>query len=853
MDVLLARLRRQLLLFLLLLPLWIQAVAQTAVTRDTNGMRCGDTLKMLRLEYADAGVSGRGVTWDFSRLGVTDGNYVVPIFCHEGKVVQAECGFLFKYNTSGDTLSIACIENALQKTSYSRPILSLTYPFSFGNSVTADFCGIGRYCDTYVLSEQGVAKSEADAEGILILFDCDTLYNVLRVHEHRQSAIALSKDDADADTMCMERVEDIYSWYAGGFRYPVFKTVSYHYSSSGCIVSSGNYSLRSIRQLKEISVWDTSRNDRMHSKKFRLRHSGEPRFFLNEIDIFSFADKEDTADTVFIGKYKFTYNDGDKLPGNYATTAADHWGYYNQREYTLADCNRADFYNLRNPNSATMQYGSLRSMTYPTGGTTVLEYEPHDYSHYISDTRDKLIEKDSIAGGLRIKRITDYEDETCRNVLSSRTFSYVANGKSSGILYAKPKYFWPRWAMKTRSGGAVKSASMAMFRSSSIIPLANALHPHVTYSQVEETNADGSRNVYKFTEEWTGKNNDEGFFLKYHDTATSPYDHFSEKNFARGRLKEKTMYDAVGKLVCRETYKDTLCNDTQKDFVVTSGVIPFFNGIIAGGLYKLYYQKSRPSSVVRCTATQTVDIKETNSWQYKRTELGLTSGKRHKGQAFVMTKAWKTRGTTSIGSMYDYPFESADSVLRNWALSKHFLVPNIEKQFENGSRVKTVDCKYSKVTKGDKMFVAPYMVTVTTPQNVSDTLVTYLAYTKTGQLQCYRQAGQSATSLLWGMGDNFLMMKCENLNLSNTDVVQFEGDGFFDIDNVLDIQKKFRNTHSAAQTTSYTYAPTCGVTSITTPDGKTTYYNYAPGMRLSEVLNNNSKPLQRYEYNFRNR
>lgn len=743
MDVLLARLRRQLLLFLLLLPLWIQAVAQTAVTRDTNGMRCGDTLKMQRLEYADAGVSGHGVTWDFSRLGVTDGNYVVPIFCHEGKVVQAECGFLFKYNTSGDTLSIACIENALQKTSYSRPILSLVYPFSFGNSVTADFCGIGRYCDTYVLSEQGVAESEADADGTLVLSERDTLYNVLRVHEHRQSAIALSKDDADADTMCMERVEDVYSWYAYDFRYPVFKTVSYRYSSSGCIVSSGNYSLRSIRQLKEISVWDTSRNDRTHSKKFRLRHSGEPRFFLNEIDIFSFADKEDTADTVFIGKYKFTYNDGDKLPGNYATTAADHWGYYNQREYTLADCNRADFYNLRNPNSATMQYGSLRSMTYPTGGTTVLEYEPHDYSHYISDTRDKLIEKDSIAGGLRIKRITDYEDETCKDVLSSRTFSYVANGKSSGTLYAKPKYYWPRWAMKTRSGGAVKSASMAMFRSSSIMPLANALHPHVTYSQ--------------------------------------------------------------------------------------------------------------PSSVVRCTATQIVDIKETNSWQYKRTELGLTSGKRHKGQAFVMTKAWKTRGTTSIGSMYDYPFESADSVLRNWALSKHFLVPNIEKQFENGSRVKTVDCKYSKVTKGDKMFVAPYMVTVTTPQNVSDTLVTYLAYTKTGQLQCYRQAGQSATSLLWGMGDNFLMMKCENLNLSNTDVVQFEGDGFFDIDNVLDIQKKFRNTHSAAQTTSYTYAPTCGVTSITTPDGKTTYYNYAPGMRLSEVLNNNSKPLQRYEYNFRNR
>ena len=88
MDVLLTMHRRLLLLFLLLPLLWTQAAAQVVVTRDANGMRCGDTLRMQRVEYADAGVSGHGVTWDFSRLGVTDGSYVVPIFSNEGKVVQ---------------------------------------------------------------------------------------------------------------------------------------------------------------------------------------------------------------------------------------------------------------------------------------------------------------------------------------------------------------------------------------------------------------------------------------------------------------------------------------------------------------------------------------------------------------------------------------------------------------------------------------------------------------------------------------------------------------------------------------------------------------------------------------------
>lgn len=86
--------------------------------------------------------------------------------------------------------------------------------------------------------------------------------------------------------------------------------------------------------------------------------------------------------------YKIEYNTPDGLPG-YSFTGIDHWGYYNGTTGSLLEPKPGmTRYYPRNRDSSPkhMQYGSLRSIEYPTGGKTLFEFEANTYStRYVSD------------------------------------------------------------------------------------------------------------------------------------------------------------------------------------------------------------------------------------------------------------------------------------------------------------------------------------------------------------------------------------------------------------------------------------------------------------------------------------
>ena len=55
-----------------------------------------------------------------------------------------------------------------------------------------------------------------------------------------------------------------------------------------------------------------------------------------------------------------------------------------------------------------------------------------------------------------------------------------------------------------------------------------------------------------------------------------------------------------------------------------------------------------------------------------------------------------------------------------------------------------------------------------------------------------------------------------------------------------------------ALVTTYTYKPLVGVASMTDPRGVTTTYDYDTFNRLKMVKDNNSKPVEGYEYHYKN-
>src|SRR5690606_16607781 len=124
------------------------------------------------------------------------------------------------------------------------------------------------------------------------------------------------------------------------------------------------------------------------------------------------------------------YNDVIQLPG-YLSAMTDHWGYYNGIPLNINSYDFYEYYHTyKTPSSSHMQAGVLNRIVYPTGAMTKFEYEPHEYiweaNNFAYNAPLKLMNP-SIAGGLRIRAIVDYADQSGApdKVLIVREYFYV--------------------------------------------------------------------------------------------------------------------------------------------------------------------------------------------------------------------------------------------------------------------------------------------------------------------------------------------------------------------------------------------------------------------------------------------
>ena len=82
-----------------------------------------------------------------------------------------------------------------------------------------------------------------------------------------------------------------------------------------------------------------------------------------------------------IPPYSFVYQSG-TLP-DFNSEAVDHWGFYNGNSGNLLPIYNTTTGELndtnRDPNESLMKTGTLQSINYPTGGTTIFNFEAHTY------------------------------------------------------------------------------------------------------------------------------------------------------------------------------------------------------------------------------------------------------------------------------------------------------------------------------------------------------------------------------------------------------------------------------------------------------------------------------------------
>ena len=196
-------------------------LAENSITRDLNFYRAGDQITKQQVEFVDPGDPGQNVVWNFSRLKTVNEKYNLWYLRKTRKdpahMVCLEHRTSYRYELKGDTLWMMGYDNSTTKMCFIEFEMQLRYPFQYGDSLYSAFSGTGKYCQKVDLVAKGETFVKADASGTLITPTNDTLYNVLRVKRLRHyTEIGVGSTHLQLES---------YSWYARGYRYPVFETV----------------------------------------------------------------------------------------------------------------------------------------------------------------------------------------------------------------------------------------------------------------------------------------------------------------------------------------------------------------------------------------------------------------------------------------------------------------------------------------------------------------------------------------------------------------------------------------------------------------------------------------------------
>ena len=291
--------------------------------------------------------------------------------------------------------------------------------------------------------------------------------------------------------------------------------------------------------------------------------------------------------------YQMDYN-SIRLPA-YGSKQTDAWGYYNGMVFgqSLTDTLNIN-YNKTLFDSSLMKAEILEKISYPTGGYTTFEYEPHGFGKVATQFPFTLVTQSGQAGGLRIHRITDNDGVNS----TAREFVYEKNGSSTGILSGAPKFHingnvsrttWKAYPFAFWFNPVDHIDLYEIYKEFPLVQLSTTGGNHVTYSEVKEVREDGSYTIYTYSNHDTSSSDylDEYPAYRYENADNRlENDVYTSRELMRGNLLSRKDYRADGKLVMSEqmTY-----NYNLSDYVKSLGVFykaqdPFF-------LLRLAYQK----------------------------------------------------------------------------------------------------------------------------------------------------------------------------------------------------------------------------------------------------------------------
>lgn len=324
-------------------------------------------------------------------------------------------------------------------------------------------------------------------------------------------------------------------------------------------------------------------------------------------------------------KYSFNYN-ANQFP-NYWSGHGDHLGFYNGKDYAflfqngflngffndgvLENC--AEIYAKSRIADISGEYVKseiLERITYPTGGYTMFEYEPHFVlQQVIPGSAPRIMP--FYPGGIRLKRIKNFISNG--NFANSKSYYYKSNfnpvsksGQDSGILSYVPSYYW-NFRLTDFGAWEILDRKFNLFTTDGMHNMSHSVPGYyVGYSSVIECQEDKNENIngykeYKFTnfdrDIWGTSHHDEAPISmlnnEYHPwySGTSlfrtPYSYYTpitSKSMERGKLISEKIFDQQNNLKKETYYKYEKSSDNY-----IRGISIYISPIITFGVVTIYH------------------------------------------------------------------------------------------------------------------------------------------------------------------------------------------------------------------------------------------------------------------------
>lgn len=229
---------------MIILSVCTNVLCQQSLTSTLNAYRDGDGLYKVQIGYNNIGGRGESQYWDCPPFS-TESQYYIQSYRQQGDtMICLEHETMYQYKNIGDSILCMGFENRSTEIHYDIPILQMSFPFAYEDSIGGVFAGHGQYGQRRHIGIWGRNYTVADAYGKLTDGE-DTISNILRVHQHSEFRRIVSNKSmpqvcfTDIDTVIQILdtlaapllIEDRYRWYHAGNRYPIWevcesKTVS---------------------------------------------------------------------------------------------------------------------------------------------------------------------------------------------------------------------------------------------------------------------------------------------------------------------------------------------------------------------------------------------------------------------------------------------------------------------------------------------------------------------------------------------------------------------------------------------------------------------------------------------------